>query len=243
MDRICSLLALATDRRTVIDGVDGAHRCHATDAPVTLERQLQSQLCLTASHDRCERFRAFSARTGLEHPGRSSLADGMVTTRLVLAPEPAWRGMAGRARRARRGTFAAAGAGVVVIGLGGAAVTSVMGGGIDLSGLLGPTTTPAALGTPTPSERQSATETPTATPVATAEPPASAVPSASPIPSLIPAPTPAPTTTPVQSYTVTAGDTLAVIAQRFATTVAALQAANGIEDPNEIVIGQVLVIP
>nr|MBA2633373.1 LysM peptidoglycan-binding domain-containing protein [Chloroflexota bacterium] len=41
---------------------------------------------------------------------------------------------------------------------------------------------------------------------------------------------------------VQAGDTLAAIAQRFGTTVEALQAANGIEDPDEIVIGQVLVI-
>jgi LysM repeat protein len=39
------------------------------------------------------------------------------------------------------------------------------------------------------------------------------------------------------------GDTLAAIAQRFGTTVEAMQAANGIEDPNEIIIGQVLVIP
>jgi LysM repeat protein len=46
-----------------------------------------------------------------------------------------------------------------------------------------------------------------------------------------------------QTYTVVEGDTLAVIAQRFGTTVEALQAANGIEDPDEIVVGQVLVIP
>ena len=39
------------------------------------------------------------------------------------------------------------------------------------------------------------------------------------------------------------GDTLAAIAQQFGTTAAALQAANGIEDPDEITIGQVLVIP
>jgi len=39
------------------------------------------------------------------------------------------------------------------------------------------------------------------------------------------------------------GDTLASIAQRFGTTTEALQAANGIDDPDEIVIGQVLVIP
>ena len=39
------------------------------------------------------------------------------------------------------------------------------------------------------------------------------------------------------------GDTLAAIAQRFGTTASAIQAANGIDDPDEIVIGQVLVIP
>jgi len=49
--------------------------------------------------------------------------------------------------------------------------------------------------------------------------------------------------TPQPTYTVAQGDTLAGIAERFGTTVAALQAANGIDDPDEIVIGQVLVIP
>ena len=39
------------------------------------------------------------------------------------------------------------------------------------------------------------------------------------------------------------GDTLALIAAQFGTSVEALQAANGIDDPDEIVTGQVLVIP
>ena len=39
------------------------------------------------------------------------------------------------------------------------------------------------------------------------------------------------------------GDTLASIAELFGTTVAALQAANGIDNPDEILVGQVLVIP
>ncbi len=42
------------------------------------------------------------------------------------------------------------------------------------------------------------------------------------------------------SYTVKAGDTLAAIAQRSGTTVAALAAANHISNPNVIVVGQVL---
>jgi LysM repeat protein len=64
-----------------------------------------------------------------------------------------------------------------------------------------------------------------------------------PAPTPAPTPVPTPAPTPVQTYTVAEGDTLAEIAQRFGTSVSALQAANGIEDPDEIVIGQVLVIP
>jgi len=43
-------------------------------------------------------------------------------------------------------------------------------------------------------------------------------------------------------YTVRLGDTLFSIARRFGTTVAKLQAANGIANPNRIFAGQVLVI-
>ena len=46
-----------------------------------------------------------------------------------------------------------------------------------------------------------------------------------------------------RTYVVQQGDTLASIAQQFGTTVAAIRSANGIADPNEILIGQVLVIP
>jgi LysM repeat protein len=59
------------------------------------------------------------------------------------------------------------------------------------------------------------------------------------VPTALPPPTPAPQ----QTYVVQEGDTLAAIAQQFGTTVEALQSANGISDPNEILIGQVLVIP
>ena len=39
------------------------------------------------------------------------------------------------------------------------------------------------------------------------------------------------------------GDTLALIAQDFGTTVDELQSINGIDDPDQINLGQVLVIP
>lgn len=43
-------------------------------------------------------------------------------------------------------------------------------------------------------------------------------------------------------YTVVKGDTLAAIAKRFNTTVAAIAATSGIADPNKIKVGQVLSI-
>lgn len=45
------------------------------------------------------------------------------------------------------------------------------------------------------------------------------------------------------TYTVRAGDTLSSIARRFGTTVQAIQAANGIANPNSVAIGRVLKIP
>ncbi|MCK6508490.1 LysM peptidoglycan-binding domain-containing protein [Myxococcota bacterium] len=55
--------------------------------------------------------------------------------------------------------------------------------------------------------------------------------------------TPAPPPPTAGSYTVRSGDTLFGIAQRFGTTVPALQQANGITNPNQIQAGQVLTLP
>lgn len=49
--------------------------------------------------------------------------------------------------------------------------------------------------------------------------------------------------TPGGTYTVRSGDTLSSIAQRFGTTVRAIQAASGISDPNLVVIGKTLKVP
>lgn len=46
-----------------------------------------------------------------------------------------------------------------------------------------------------------------------------------------------------ETYTVQRGDTLFTIAQRLGTTVAAIQQANNISDPNRISVGQVLIVP
>lgn len=55
-------------------------------------------------------------------------------------------------------------------------------------------------------------------------------------------PGPPPASSGTQTYTVQAGDTLGVIANRYGTTVNALCRANGIADPNTIEVGQVLTI-
>ena len=162
------------------------------------------------------------------------MADGFVTTRLLLAPEPAWRGIAGRARSSRTAPWVVAGVGIAVLGVAGAALARP---------LLEPPAD-AATRSPSPSVTPTATPAPTATATATPTPSATPAPTATPVPPTpAPTPTPAPSATPQRTYVVAEGDTLAGIAERFGTTVSALQAANGIEDPNEIIIGQVLVIP
>jgi LysM repeat protein len=242
VDRVCPLLGLQGDRRSAIDGVDAGHRCHAEEPPMPLDRQQQARVCLTDAHERCDRYLAHATRNGGLPPARSAMVDGLVSTRLILAPDPAWRGIAGRARRAPVGPLLAIGAAGVALGIGGVAVASgIVGDGLGNAG--GPPVTSVE-----PSPSASPTASPTATPSAVPSPTPTATPSPTPTPTAEPtvAPTAAPTPPPPppqQTYVVQEDDTLAAIAQRFGTTVSALQAANGIDDPDEILIGQVLVIP
>jgi LysM repeat protein len=242
VDRVCPLLALAADRRSVVDGVDAGHACHAQAEPMPLERQQQAQLCLTPRHDRCERYLQHVARHG-GTPGRVGVADGFVSTRMVLAPEPAWRGIAGRARRGRPGRVVAVGGAVLAASVAGAALARpALDGELSVldAAVESPSASPSMLAAVTPEpSTPSPSPSPSPSPEATAT--ASPTPTATPEPTL--APTAVPTPEPVRTYVVQEGDTLAALAQRFGTTVAALQAANDIEDPDEIIIGQTLVIP
>lgn len=246
MDRVCPLLGLQGDRRSAVDGVDAGHRCYADEVPIPLERQQQAQVCLALAHERCDRYLAHLARTGAL-PGRYPYVDALVSTRMILAPEPAWRGLAGRARRARTTPLLAAGAGVIALGLGGAAVASgiidgrlIPGGAVAIDPSSTAAPTPSPVPTPSPTERA----TPSPTPAPTATPTPIPTPTATPVPTVAPTPVPTAVPPPAQeTYVVQEGDTLGTIAAQFGTTVAALQSANGIEDPDSIVIGQVLVIP
>ena len=211
-----------------------------------LDRQQQARVCLTDAHERCDRYLAHATRNGGLPPARSAMVDGLVSTRLILAPDPAWRGIAGRARRAPAGPLLAIGAAGLALGIGGVAVAS----GIVGDGLGGVGGSPVTSVEPSPTASPTArpTASPTATPSAAPSPTPAATPSptSAPTPEPTAAPTAAPTPPPPppqQTYVVQEGDSLAAIAQLFGTTVSALQAANGIEDPDEIIIGQVLVIP
>ncbi len=234
MGRICPFLALAADHRTVVDGYDPDHRCHAVAEPDPLERTRQLQLCLTEAHRTCERYVAALERQRAESPGQSlpSPDARIARTRLVLDPGgvdgPVDGGKPQMGRRARRLVLAAAAALIILLVLVSGAV----------EGLAGLVTGPSA--TPTPSLAPSLT--PTATPLTST---VEATPTPSPAPpasTAAPTPTPAARATP-RSYVVQGGDTLFDIAARFGTTIAAIQRANGMGGSDVINPGQVLVIP
>lgn len=232
VDRICPYLALADDGRTVADGFDPEHRCHALSPPAPLERSRQVQLCLTEAHARCERFAAARTAWLAASSGLPRVAPDVDfgRTRLVLEPEAAWRGLASSpTTRFSRPAVLVAAVAIAVVGL------------LVLSSLLGilngaPST---ASQTPSPSPSLSAS------PVASSPPPstaasASVVAASSATPVVTPVATPGPT--PQRTYVVQQGDTLNEIAQRFGTTAAAIRAANGLTG-DTINVGQVLVIP
>ena len=255
MDSVCPLLGLAGDRRTAIAGVDSGHRCHAEATPIPLEPRIQTQLCLTPGHARCERYVGHMARSGRARPV-AVFGDGLVSTRLLVTPEPVWRGIAGRARRAPRGPVIAGAVAIAAIGVGGVAVAAAaLGGRLDFAAAE-PSAAPAAAASAPSATTTSAPRSPTLEPTPASTQVASATPASeaaespaqtsTPVPSSQPDPpaaTAAPSAPPQQTYAVQQGDTLALIAAQFGTTVQELQGANGIEDPDEIVIGQVLVIP
>jgi LysM repeat protein len=241
VEAVCPFLALGADGRSVVDGADPAHRCHAEEPPGLIERTYQARICLTGAHVQCERYLARTDLPANHELARAAIGDGLVSTRLVLAPEPAWHGLAGRARVGRRGGIAALVAAATVLTIG---TVAVVVGALRPPDGEEPTAARASDDStvpPTPSPSAEPTLRPTVLPT----PSPIATPSATVAPTVPPtvAPTAVPTPAPQETYVVQQGDTLAAIAQQFGVTVAAIQAANGIEDADEIIIGQVLVIP
>ena len=242
MERICPLLVLASDRRAVVDGFDPEHRCSSpTPAPV-LDRAQQVQVCLTEAHVACPHFLQNSPVVSGDPGTTTPVTDaGLPSTRLVIQPESSWR----RARPARgQRTWQALAAALVLLGVGGVAVASgAVGGVARLVGESMSSSMAPAGRSVQPSVTPDATPTPTPTPssgvVVAATPLPTIIPSSSATPSAAVAP-PSPL---ARRYVVQPGDSLSRIAVQFGTSVAALQRANGITDPNLIEPGQVLVIP
>ena len=235
MDRICPYLALADDGRTVADGFDADHRCHALTPPGQLERARQVQLCLTEAHARCERFAAARTAWLAASSGLPRVAPDVAfgRTRLIIEPEPAWRGIAGQppTRISRRTLLVGVAAGAV-------AVVLLLGNAFGFLRILGP----AAL-SPTPSPSSSATATASEAPSPSHAPPSpSTVPTTAPTPTSSVAPTPTAVPTP-RTYVVQVGDTLNGIAAQFGTTALAIAQANGISVSATINPGDVLIIP
>jgi hypothetical protein len=242
MDRICPYLALATDHRSVVDGFDSDHRCHAIAPPDELSRSQQAGLCLSEAHLGCDRYvaarRAATMAPGVPPPAADAF---VMRTRLILDAEPGRRLRIGAGATDRRGRFAV-GAGAAVLGA--ALLASAAGGAMD--GIIGvsrsdPSPEPSA----SPSVGQATL--PPIVPPSASEAPATPTPRPTPTPTPQPTPTPtaAPTQTPApapRTYVVVSGDTLGSIAARFGTSVQALKNVNGLSG-DIINIGQVLVIP
>lgn len=119
--------------------------------------------------------------------------------------------------------------------------TAAISGTVGARGASGePTQIATTVASPTPSTTPSPVPTATATPV----------PSATPTPPPSPTPTSVPTATATprrgaspDTYTVKAGDTLALIAQTVGRSVGALAAFNNLTDVRRLAVGQVLKIP
>jgi hypothetical protein len=232
VDRICPLLALAADLRTAVDGYDPDHRCTAGNPAIGVDRAMQQRLCLHEAHLECPRYRDWAAERSLA-PGipRPATDATFVRTRLIVEPDSAWHGVALATRPARRPGRVMVGGAAAVLAVGSIAAAAATTQGFGL--LAAPRSSPTPAPTATPSPSQSPTPVPTPSPTATPTP----VPSSTPVPAT---PTPAAT---VHTYRVRSGDTLSSIAQRFGVSTQALINANNLADPNNLSIGQVLVIP
>lgn len=158
------------------------------------------------------------ARTCLMCGAELASAVSPVARKPKAAPESAARAFPWPQFTAR-GRIIAIVAGVIVLLL---AVSGVL--LLRPGGMLQPPPAPTSTATPTPPP----TETPTPRP---------------PTPTVTSTPRPTETPIPPTKYTVRPGDTLSIIAEKFNTTIEAIQAFNGLKSTDVIDVGQVLQIP
>jgi LysM repeat protein len=248
---LCPYLASDEGWRATSAGRD--LHCQAVRPALRLALDKQRRLCLREAHLECPTYLA--ARSARVAAGSSRSDQDPDSERAPMSPwnfmrtAPAVIGdgrisipieIGGRER-----TIPQAGLGALLVGVLAILVFARLAGdaGTGSAGI-------AVL--PSPSTSQVAVLVPSPTPAPTVTPmPQSPSPVAT--PASTPARTPGASTTgavagatataPGRTYRVRSGDTLFAIAQRFGTTVRAIQELNNIDDPSRLHVGQVLLIP
>jgi hypothetical protein len=215
---------------------DREHRCAAFSPATSLAVSKQARLCLTANHLGCATYLASiaarEARLGTAPKADRAGRWGIARTMPVVEEVGGLRATIGALLADRRTwpTIPAVLLATLLVALG---LSGSWGEG-PATAHAGPTPTPRLLGSPVPTTTASQ-------PGSSAVPPTGAP--ATEKPAVTPVPTPAATSsTAYTTYRVKSGDTLYVIAQKFNTTVKAIQQLNGLTSTT-LHIGQTLKIP
>lgn len=236
MTQVCPYLGLAGDPATHFAFPSSVQRCHATTRPSEISVAKQARDCLTAQHPDCDRYRPPSPA-----PRASALAAAVAATSADVATERVRTNRdSGAARPAHGPRTERRLARVTVVVL--LAVGASVGGLLIGSWLGGQPGSPLASSRAGSASQAAPSGTGLASPsgaAASADPDAiPSTPSGATSPTVRPATSARPT-----EHVVVKGESLTLIAERYGVTVAALQKANNIVDPNKIVVGQKLVIP
>ena len=222
---VCPYLGLVEDEASYFAYPSAAQRCHAKGRATPVDAAKQAHVCLAVEHVRCGRYR----------PPRSGGPD-MVA---VIGGGPRLHRPGSRSAGRRAVGLALLGLTLLLVAMIGIILGSGMAGRLSAGA---PVASPAGVASNSPTAPSTEPASPAATPVPSLKSSPSTAPTPTPRPSPRTTAPPAPAPTRLV-HVVRSGETLLVIAARYGVTVAAIQAANGIEDPNHIVTGQELVIP
>lgn len=213
---VCPYLGLAGDPRSHFAFATTDHRCYSGLAMKVISVTHQGSLCLSEKYAGCRRYVVPPPATTPAVPTSG------IGAALTLVSGSAARTSGATGRRAPVVPAAVILVAVLILALAAAWFASRGGSSPDgASGSAG--SSPAGI-----------VSSPTFSP----QPTPSFEPSSAPTSS--PAASPAPSST---THVVKFGETLSLIASRYGVTVQALQDANGLTDPNLIVVGQRLIIP
>lgn len=219
-DGACPYLGLVTDPATHFTFPSSAQSCHSERRPIPLATAKQARDCLTAQHVSCPRYRPPGAPAPRDEV-RAIVAEAVATQ----GPRPKGSAAAGRPTPRLSGV-------AILLGL--------FGGSIVLGLLFGSWLAGGTGGSPQATLIASPSNPATGTPTVTSSP-TTASPSATPARSAAPSTSPSPSGPLI--HVVQRNETLTLIAARYGITAKAIQDANKIADPNQIFVGDRLIIP